>query len=308
MSNLTIVMYHYVRPIKKSKYPLIKGLELDSFFKQLDHLQENYSIVSAQEVINSIKGKSQLPKNACWLTFDDGYKDHYEFVMPELIKRNICGAFFPPKIAIQNDVLLDVNSIHYILACCKKIPDLVNRVQSLSRYHGISQSQLDQYWLEYAVANRWDNKNVIFVKRMLQHILPESIRNEIVSILFKEYVGLSQADFSKELYMSISDIKSMISKGMFIGSHGSRHYWLNKISDEHQKKDIIESLSFLEEVGGPTKDWIMCYPYGGYNNKTLQLLKKFGALIGITTEARVANILKDNPLTLPRMNTNDFPQ
>jgi len=30
MKSLTIVMYHYVRPIKKSLYPLIKGLELYS--------------------------------------------------------------------------------------------------------------------------------------------------------------------------------------------------------------------------------------------------------------------------------------
>lgn len=308
MSNLTIVMYHYVRPIKNSEYPLIKGLELDGFYRQLDYLQEHYSVISTNEIINSIKGKSKLPNNSCWLTFDDGYKDHFEYVMPELIKRNICGAFFPPRIAIQNDVLLDVNSIHHILACCKNIPDLVNRVNTLSRFGGISQAKLDQYWIDFAVANRWDNKNIIYVKRMLQHILPEDMRNEIVSVLFEEYVGVSQANFSKELYMSISDVKSMINKGMFIGSHGSRHCWLNKISDIHQKEDIVESLSFLEEVGAPTEDWIMCYPYGGYNSETLQLLKKFGALIGITTEARVANILKDDALTLPRMNTNDFPQ
>ena len=31
MSKLTIVMYHYVRPINGSRYPEIKGLELDDF-------------------------------------------------------------------------------------------------------------------------------------------------------------------------------------------------------------------------------------------------------------------------------------
>jgi len=45
MSNLTIVMYHYVRPINDSKFPGIKGLELDGFKRQLDYLKENFNIV-----------------------------------------------------------------------------------------------------------------------------------------------------------------------------------------------------------------------------------------------------------------------
>ncbi|MDB4042701.1 hypothetical protein N9507_00550 [Gammaproteobacteria bacterium] len=61
-------------------------------------------------------------------------------------------------------------------------------------------------------------------------------------------------------------------------------------------------------MGASTKDWVMCYPYGGYNDDTLLLLKEMGASIGITIEARVADLLTDNPLKLPRLNTNDFPQ
>ena len=44
MQNLTIIMYHYVRPIAKSYYPLIKGLELDSFKTQLNYLEKNYEM------------------------------------------------------------------------------------------------------------------------------------------------------------------------------------------------------------------------------------------------------------------------
>ena len=38
--KITIVMYHYVRPILNSKYPGLKGLELKSFQRQLDYLQK----------------------------------------------------------------------------------------------------------------------------------------------------------------------------------------------------------------------------------------------------------------------------
>ena len=52
----------------------------------------------------------------------------------------------------------------------------------------------------------------------------------------------------------------------------------------------------------------MCYPYGGYNTDTLSIIDKLGAAAGVTTEVQKANLSKDNPLLLPRFDTNDFPQ
>ena len=82
----------------------------------------------------------------------------------------------------------------------------------------------------------------------------------------------------------------------------------DKISPNEQEKDIKESLTFIEKIGAATKDWVMCYPYGAYNNTTLTLLQKYQASAAITTEARIANLTNDNPFELPRLDTNDFPQ
>jgi hypothetical protein len=38
-------MYHYVRPLKDSKYPGIKGLEFQKFKQQLDFVEKNYDII-----------------------------------------------------------------------------------------------------------------------------------------------------------------------------------------------------------------------------------------------------------------------
>ena len=92
------------------------------------------------------------------------------------------------------------------------------------------------------------------------------------------------------------------------GSHGSMHHWLDKVSVEEQRQDVKDSLEFLDNVGAPTEGWVMCYPWGAYNTATLSLMREFNAAVGVTTEVRMANISNDNPLTLPRFNTNDFPQ
>ena len=308
MTDLTIVMYHYIRPIIGSEFPGIKGLEIEGFKRQLDFLENNYSIVSSKQVIDKIIKNKELPSKACWLTFDDGYKDHYQYVLPELISRNLSGAFFPPRVAIKENKVLDVNSIHHILSCSDDINKLVNDLNDLCLQLGMTNEQIHTYYKDYGVANRFDNADTIFIKRMLQHVLPEQIRNEITSILFEKIVGIPEAKFSSRLYMNIDEVRKLVSSGMYVGSHGSMHYWLDRINSQKQKVDISSSVEFLEEVGAPTSNWIMCYPYGAYNDTTLSLLKKMGASIGITTDFRKANLEIVDPLTLPRFDTNDFPQ
>lgn len=51
----------------------------------------------------------------------------------------------------------------------------------------------------------------------------------------------------------------------------------------------------------------MCYPYGAYNDTLLALLRDWGCAIGLTTEVAVAQLGTDNPLALPRLDTNDLP-
>lgn len=307
-SELTIVTYHYVRPIKNSEFPGIKGLELEAFKRQLDFLLNNYSIISTEQVISKVVQNKSIPKKACWLTFDDGYKDHYKYVLPELLKRNISAAFFPPKVATQQKKVLDVNLIHYILSCVQEIDKLILDLKKLCIDHGITKKEINYYYNKYAIANRFDLADTIFFKRMLQHVLPKQIKQKVLLLLFEKYVGINEAELSTKIYMSLDEVKNLVSSGMYVGSHGSMHYWLDKINYQSQKKDIKSSLNFLEEVGAPTSNWIMCFPYGAYNENTLSLLKDLGASIGLTTIPRIANLETDNPLTLPRLDTNDFKQ
>ena len=170
MSKLTIVMYHYIRPILGSEFPNIKGLEVEGFKRQLDFLEENYSVVSTEQIIDAVTKDKKLPKNACWLTFDDGYKDHYMYVLPELVKRNLSGAFFPPRVVIEENKLLDVNSIHHMLSKTSNRKLLVSDLYEHCFNNGISQGQLKLYYKEFGVANRFDDADTVFIKRMLQHV------------------------------------------------------------------------------------------------------------------------------------------
>lgn len=305
---LTVVTYHYVRPIKMSLYPRIKGLELEGFKRQLDYLTNKYSIITAEQLIQNSLGKEDLPENPCYLTFDDGFKDHIKYVMPELLERQLQGSFFPPTNAIENRKILDVHAIHFILASTHSNKKLVIDLNKLCLSFGFKKSDLDFLQSTWSILSKYDNADIMYVKHMLQHVLPKNDRSIIISNLFKKYVGENMSKFGDELYMTLSDIKNLVKNKMYVGSHGFSHSWLNKESKSYQEKDIKLSLKFLQKVGVPNKNWIMCYPYGAYNDDTLKILKSLNCSIGLTTVANLAQLNSKKILELNRFDTNDFPQ
>ena len=307
-NKLTIVMYHYVREIKNSQFPEIKGLEVDGFRRQLSYLQKNFNIITAEQIIQSVLLNKALPLNSCYLTFDDGYKDHFHYVLPELISRGIQGSFFVPSAVITEKKILDVNKIHFILAAASNKLELISDLNSACKELGFSEKDLKEYWVLYAKSDRFDTAEVMYIKRLLQHVLPQKIRYEITEILFKKYIGISENKFFTELYMSKTEIKKLVESGMYVGSHGDKHHWLNTLSIQDQEHDIQLGLDFLKSIGASVENWIMCYPYGVYNEDTLTVLKKKNCAIGLTTTAELADFNLHSPLLLPRFDTNDFPQ
>ena len=95
MTEITAVTYHYVREIKNSKYPNLKGLEYTKFKNQLDYLAKNFKFVDPSELYHHNK----FSENSCLLTFDDGFKDHIDYVLPELKKNksNFLSSNLPVK-------------------------------------------------------------------------------------------------------------------------------------------------------------------------------------------------------------------
>lgn len=308
-SSLTIVMYHYVRDLEASRYPNIKARRTSEFRSQLQYLCRNYVPVSMQQVIDCLRTDEILPENAVLLTFDDGYIDHYTTCFPILHDLGIQGAFFPPVATAKYGKLLDVNRVHFLLAVTE--PQVLAAEIDAAVLNNSMNYELkkpEEYRAEWAHSTRFDNAVTIYVKRMLQHVLPEKLRNLLTRTLFARYVSNDEAAFASELYATAEQFKLMQSSGMYVGSHGDSHYWLNAISEEAQRREIDNSLAFLREIGSPVDDfWVMCYPYGAYNDSLLNTLRKSGCTIGLTVESKVARIGENDPLLLPRLDTNDIP-
>lgn len=311
MSELYISMYHYTRDLKHSRYPSIKGLDVSLFREQIEFMKNNFNIVTMEEVMDAVEGKTELPKKALLLTFDDGYIDNYTYAFPILEEFRVQGSFFIPGKTFETHQLLDVNKIHYIIASgdIKKLVMDVKDRMDYYRGREYDYPPIDELWSDYAVDSRFDSKDVIFVKRILQTVLPEKLRNKISSELFEKYVGVSEKQLAYELYMTKDQITTMKRHGMFIGCHGYDHYWLGNLPTDKMKQDISKGLDALSDFID-RKRWVMNYPYGNYNQEVIDYIKREGACIGLTTELGIVKNFRGDvkhPLELPRLDCNDFP-
>jgi peptidoglycan/xylan/chitin deacetylase (PgdA/CDA1 family) len=295
------IMYHYVRDLKNSKFPKIKGLDYSDFLRQIKFLKKEYNIISIEEFIRL---EYKLDKKTCVLTFDDGYSDHYDFVYPTLLKENIKGAFFTPVNTIINNILLDVNLIHIILASADE-EKILERI--IYHYNGLGESvNLKKTISTINTNSRYDSKVTIIIKRLLQYLLPEDIRAIICRLLLGDFVEQDEKEISKTFYMSKENINEMIFDGMHFGSHGKSHFWFSALDEIKQEDEIKSSIEFLDSLYNRKFDLTMCYPYGDYNITTLKLLSKYGFKLGLTTIPRSFNCEIDNLLEIPRWDTNDY--
>jgi len=302
-------MYHYVRPIADSRYPEIKGLEAALFIKQLDYIQRNYNIVSPQRLIESLSDGPPLPSKAAMLTFDDGYRDHYDHVFPVLYRRGLSGGFYPPANAIQRRKMLDVNKIHFILASEPNKEKLVREIDEAveNAQDGCKLLSPAEYRAKCDVC-RYDTPEVVYIKRMLQTLLPEDLRNQIADSLFRKFVSVDEKSFADDLYMNEEQLRRMLDCGMHVGAHGSEHYWLGHLDKAEQEADVDAAMDFLSTLQVPNGQFSFCYPYGSFNQATLDIMRSRACKFGLTTVPDIADVTAKTALTLPRLDTNDLPK
>ena len=299
-------MYHYVRNVKKSKYPNLKGLEFKEFKKQISFFKKNFNFLSNSQFIEILNSKKIPKKKSILLTFDDGYREHFEYVFPFLKKQDLSAVFYPPIMCIRNKAVLDVNKIHFILAKEEnrdKILDLIFLYVKKILNKNPQQIGIEKINL----LSRYDDKKTILIKRLLQNHLPLPYRKKIVDKIFKHIVNYSEEEFSKILYMNNNNIQELYKNNFSIGTHGYNHYWWEKINKNEQEIEIKKSINYFKKIKVFDKNFSVCYPYGSYNLQTLNLLKKYKIKFALTT--RVGSVNKKNiknVYELPRFDTNDF--
>ncbi len=304
---MRVVMYHYVRPLATDPWPRLKALDLGRFRTQLDHLAGTGRIVGLEALLAHARAEGPPPPDeAVVLTFDDGYRDHLHYVVPELRRRGLTGVFFPPVCAASDRILLDVNKLHFILASGADPSVLLNRTEALAGEQ-VSGFDAGAARRTHMRRNRFDDIETSYLKLLLQTLLPASVRTAILDRLFADHVSTDPQGFADALYLNSDDLRRMLEMGMHIGGHGTRHLRLSWLSAPEQQQEALSSASFLRGLGVPADALSFCYPYGDHDMASREAVAAAGFRLAFTTRPDPYRPVEDDCLAIPRLDTNDIP-
>jgi peptidoglycan/xylan/chitin deacetylase (PgdA/CDA1 family) len=295
-------MYHYVRP-DSDEYPHFNSLSVTNFAKQLDYFEKKYGLVSREDYQRSIETGENV--DGVVLTFDDGFKDHFKYVLPELQKRGLWGLFYlsTNMYTSEHKKLLGVHRVHYLkgkYGSKKILKDLLE----ITEKHMLDEEKISEFDQEiYKFSDYGSDEKEL--RRMLNYFISYKYRDELLDQLMDKY--FDEEKMCEEVYLSIEDIKKLHDAGNIIGSHTINHYVLSRLSREEQYIEIKQSFEFIESlVEIPKRSF--CYPYGykaSYNEDTLNILEELNVNDAVVFDNKVHEGAI-TPFELSRIDCNQF--
>lgn len=297
-------MYHYIRESLK-QLPKFRYLHIENFKKQLDFFEKEFGFVTYDEFLYLKENPlfCNKLKNKILLTFDDGLKDHYNYVFNELVKRKLFGIFFVPTRIFKQKKALDVHRIHYLLG---KMGGgiLLNTAYNIIKPNILKKSSLKLFKNYYQELN--DDKNTKDFKLLFNYFIKpknkEKILDEIVAHFWND------EEIFNNLYLNKDELKIMSENDMLIASHSSTHLSFKTLDICNQKYELQTSISFLNSfIKQPIQ--LFSYPYGentAYSKRWLKNNNFDFAFNSIPSKDIEYKDLINNPFALHRYDCNEF--
>ena len=305
-NNIYFIMYHYIKNKKDNKFFNLNVMDDKLFEDQINFLKKKYNIIGNDDLCEILISKKIPRKPSFILTFDDGYKDHFNYVFPFLMKHKLKAIFYPSSRIFEKKYLLDVNKIQLILGKAKDKNKLLKEIFDLIKViSGKNRNQLDLKKIN--LKSRYDSKEIILIKRLLQLHLNDKLRKKIINKLFNNYFNSKEIQYFDEFYINKKDALEMSNNGMSFGIHGYNHYWLNSLTYKQQESEINLSLNNLKTLKLFKPNLSICYPYGAYDKNTIKISNKFNFKFAVTTKPNSLNKFNLKKIyEIPRYDCNDL--
>jgi peptidoglycan/xylan/chitin deacetylase (PgdA/CDA1 family) len=303
-ASCLIVMYHYVRDTQATPFPEIRALPPSMFERQLDWLQRVYTLVGLDALEAALDGARPLPPRAALLTFDDGFADHHEVVLPVLRRRGLTGVFFLAHDACApSPRVLGVHKTHFLLARLGAVAfaEAVRReCEAVPAGAGGRASVFGR--------DQWERADERSIKNLLNYELPFEESERILDSLFDRHLG-PQEPFARRLYLQPATVREMADAGQLFGYHTRSHRMLSRLTGDEHSLELRDGVSWIRGLTGQRRV-SFCYPWGGagtYTGETRRLLAAHGYSMAFNTTRRPMVVGHDDRFELPRLDTRDLP-
>jgi peptidoglycan/xylan/chitin deacetylase (PgdA/CDA1 family) len=240
------------------------------------------------------------------LTFDDGLRDHVDFVLPALTARGLFGLFYVPSGPALTGELLDVHKVHLVLG---KLGGEAVLARIEARHPEILPPSHERGPAGSHYAAQHSDEATKTVKTLFNWKLTPEIRGPVLDALMSEAFEGKPPGWTA-VYLDRAGLRTLTDAGMGVGPHGHSHIPFSRLAPAQLRTEIETSCGYVESAGGG-REWGFCYPYGSpgaIGDAAIAAVAAAGCPFAFATGAADINTpLSAAPHSLPRYNCNAFP-
>lgn len=290
-----VLAYHRIIPSNEIDVENHMGgmyLSVEAFKKQLEWLISNMKIVSLSELILKIKNGERWTESLCAITFDDGWKDNYDFAFPILKELNV-----PATIFLVGKNFLDGDGFTPISWFV-----IFESIIETSAFPG---DFTGNWEIDFVLSSKKKPtekaRDVIRIMRKL----PVSDFEELYNKFLRKLINHCSVEKFKIKYsfITIDEVREMSRFGISFGYHSRSHNMLPMVKREQliAEVQIPHQLSSNSEIN---HEKIFCYPDGQSSPDIISELKKENYLGAVGLKGGF-NSLESDLYNLKRINIHE---
>ncbi len=308
-NGAVVLMYHRVTDLPIDPWKL--AVSPEHFEGQLTVMSKKYRVIDIDELLHQQKQGKIKNKTIC-LTFDDGYLDNYINAKPLLEKFNCPATFFISPYYLETQQVFWWDDLLNIILLSPELPKIINirqgnhvftrRVKEQKINPGQSKELKSWVWDQPYPTERCEIYMALWVFLRPLHI------TEINDCLkqLKASIGNLTETPAMDIAMSNEQLKDLVCNPLFkAGIHTMTHPALALHTKEEQQKELLTCKATLEQQLNQKFD-IVAYPYGNFNDETLQVMQENHLSAGFTTQAQTITRNSDT-YTLGRFQVSNQP-
>lgn len=222
-NRIPVLVFHKIIPEYDATWP---GIHPDLFEKILIRLKKHYTIRPISDLLTK---KPEELKDACFITFDDGYKDYLDYAYPILKRHQVPSALFVLPYQISNKGHIWTSTINFFI---KHYP--YNDIEVFFKNHGV---QIDNYQYDYFKLNHSITRKLCKLQAKDRVIIINALRQKFID---------DNRVIENEL-LTFNELRSLNPNLTQVESHSFSHPSFKVETDENfitmelkESKEVIE--------------------------------------------------------------------
>jgi peptidoglycan/xylan/chitin deacetylase (PgdA/CDA1 family) len=259
-ARLWVLMYHRVLPAHDARFRDEEpGMIVtpDSFRQQLRALKRLFTVMPLAEWTERRAAGKPLPERACAVTFDDGWRDNYEYAFPLLQQEQVPATVFAVSHMIGTRQQFWPNRLAQVLAADNR--------EELHTFSWLAQLP------GYHASGPLSREKVAAIIGACKQFSDVFLQDQLT--LMEQRLQIREP--KEAALMNWSQLTEMQSSGLVdIGSHTRHHCRLVEgLPEAMLQQEIIDSRKHLEErLDRPVT--LFCYPNGDSSAAAVKLVRE----------------------------------